>query len=148
MAVGAYNRGKAKIADGTIDWVSAGVVKVLLLDDDQSYVFDADHNVVDDLTPGTNECSGTGYARKTLSGRTATQDDTNDRSNNDATDMTVYSGADFGNVQAAVVYWEVTDDSDSILICYLDGSSGWPIATSGSDLTIQFSATGGVWVLA
>lgn len=142
MAVGFYNNGKENLCNGTIDWDDAGAtVQLLLLDDAGSYTFDADHNVVNDLTPGSNESSGTGYARKTISGRSVTQDDTNDWAKCDATDPAVYTGADFGDVQAAVVFWFVTGDSDSILICYLDGAS-FPVTTNGGDLTIQFGANG------
>ena len=58
-----------------------------------------------------------------------------------ATDPTVYTGADFGVVQAAVVFWEVATDADHILMCYLDGAS-FPITTNGGDLTLQFDAVG------
>jgi hypothetical protein len=142
MAVGVYNRGKTKIADGTIDWDDgAATVQMLLIDNAGTYTFDADHDIVNDLTPGSNESSGTGYARKTLSGRAVTQDDTNDWAKCDATDPSVYTGADFGTIQAAVVYWFVTDDTDHILICYLDGPD-FPITTNGGDLTLQFNSDG------
>jgi hypothetical protein len=142
MAVGFYNNAKENLCNGTIDWDDGtATVTMLLLDDAGTYTFNADHNVVNDLTPGSNESSGTGYARKTISGRSVAQDDTNDRAQCDATDPAVFSGADFGDVQAAVVFWEVTTDADHILICYLDGAS-FPITTNGGDLTLQFHADG------
>jgi hypothetical protein len=142
MAVGFYNNGKEALCNGTLDWDDGGAtIQMLLLDDAGSYAFDADDNVVNDLTPGTNESSGTGYARKTISGRSVTQDDTNDWAKCDATDPATYTGADFGDVQAAVIYLFVTDDSDHILICYLDGPD-FPITTNGGDLTLQFNSDG------
>lgn len=142
MAVGFYNRGKFNILDGTIDWDDGGAtVTLLLIDDAGAYSFNPDDDVVADLTPGSNESTGTGYARKTITGRSASQNDTADRAEADATDPTVYTGADFGVVQAAVVFWEVATDADHILICYLDGAS-FPITTNGGDLTLQFDAVG------
>lgn len=140
MAVGFYNNAKENLGNGTIDW-TAGTIVLMLIDDAGAYTFNPDDNIVDDLTPGSNESSGTGYARKDLSGRTVVQNDTNDNAEYNATDPSVYTGADFGVIQAAVVYWEVATDADHILICYLDGAS-FPITTNGGDLTLQFDAVG------
>ncbi len=140
MAANMYNRGIYDLMQGSL-W-SAGDYRLLLLNNGQAYSFNADHDYVNDLkTPTDYECSGTGYARKTLAGETAILDDTNDQVKCDATDPSVYSGANFGTVQAAVVFRQVTNDTDSPLICYLDGPS-FPVTTNGGDLTIQFHADG------
>ena len=78
MAVGFYNNGKENLCNGTVDWDTGGTVTLLLIDNAGSYVFNPDDNVVADLTPGTNESTGTGYARKAVGTRTVTQNDTND----------------------------------------------------------------------
>lgn len=140
MAANMYNQGIQDLLKGAL-WEGGGDYRLLLLDNAGTYTFDPDHDFVAGLTPGSNECTGTGYARKTLSGMVATLDDTGDQVKCDATDPSVYSGADFGTVQAAVVYRFVTNDADSPLICYLDGAS-FPVTTNGGDLTIQFHADG------
>ncbi len=140
MAANMYNRGIQDLLKGAL-WEGGGDYRLLLLNNAGSYSFNADHDFVSDLTPGTNECTGTGYARKTLAGMVATLDDTNDQVKCDATDPSVYSGANFGVVQAAVVFRFVTNDAASPLLAYLDGAS-FPVTTNGGDLTIQFHADG------
>lgn len=136
MADAAYNRGKFLIASGSLDWVNDDI-QVLLLDDAGTYVFSADHNFVADL--GANESTGTGYVRKALASKTATEDDTNDRASLDAADV-VWAGLDAGTVQAAVVFRQVTTDSDSEVLFYMD--SGFPFTSNGGDLTWQINAAG------
>lgn len=138
-AVGFYNEGKGDL--GTATWVAGGDYRLLLIDNAGTYTFNADHDFVAGLTPGSNESTGTGYARKTLTGFAVTVDDANDWAEYDATDPTIYSGADFGVIQAAVVFRFVTNDAASPLICYLDGT-GFPITTNSGDLTLQFHADG------
>ena len=139
MAVGFYNEGKGDL--GIATWESGGDYRLLLIDDAGTYTFNADHDFVAGLTPGSNESTGTGYARKTLGTFAVTVDDANDWAEYDAADPSIYSGADFGVIQAAVVYRFVTSDALSPLICYLDGT-GFPITTNSGDLTLQFHADG------
>lgn len=138
-AVGMYNKGKADL--GSTLWVGSGDYRLLLIDDAGAYSFNADDDFVADTTPGSNESAGTGYARKTLGSFTAAEDDANDWAEYNAADPAIYSGADFGVIQAAVVFRFVTNDADSVLFCYLDGT-GFPITTNSGDLTLQFHADG------
>lgn len=141
MANAWYNRGKYILSNSSMDFVN-DTIKVLLLDNAQSYVFDPSHNFVADLTPGTNELtnnSGTGYERKTLATKAVNEDDVNDQAEMDCADID-YTSIDAGEIQAAVVYKEVTNDSDSPVIAYID--SGFPKQTNGGDLTLTINSEG------
>jgi len=130
MASAVYNKGKQVSFDWATDTIKAFLVSA-------SYTFNADHDFVDDAD--TNELSGTGYVRKTLASKTLTVDDTADEVRWDAADIT-WTGADFGTVNAMVIYKEVVDDTDSELIAYVELSS--PAVTNGGDFTFQFGADG------
>lgn len=132
MASGVYN--KTKQGGEAFTW-SSSTIKMLLVS--SSYTFNPDHDFVDDVD--ANELSGTGYVRKTLASKTVTVDDTNDEVRYDAADP-VYTGADFGTVAAGIVYVEVTNDTDSIPLAYVELTS--PAVTNGGDFTFQFGSDG------
>ena len=104
------------------------------------YTANKDHDIVNDTTPGSNELNGTGYTRKTLSTVAVAKDDTNDRVTFDADDIT-WSAINAGTAAACVIYIEVTDDTDSILLAHID-DGGFPIVTSGADMTISWDSAG------
>ena len=137
MANTVYNIAKKKAIDGQFDWASLDV-RVLLIK--STYAVDPDHQFVSDLTPGTNELSGTGYTRKTMANEATSQDDAGDRADGDGDDL-VWSGINAGTAQAAVLFVQVTNDTDSWLIGYVD-TGGFPIATNGADLQITWNAEG------
>ena len=120
MAHWLTNKGKLELMQGAWDDAAAGDIKVLLLTgaaapaaiDTAAEV--ADVNFVTDLLnlTGVDECTGTGYARKVLTRSNATEDDTNDRVNLDAADVT-YTGADFGTAYAAVFFRDTGSDATS-----------------------------------
>ena len=143
MASALYNRGLKSILNGDVT-LGTETIKALLVD--SGYVLDVDHNVVNDLTPGTNELSGTGYVRKTLTSVTITQDDTNDRATLDAADIT-WSSINAGTADAMVLYitQNSDNDADNILLAYID-SGGFPSLTDGGDLTVQFNTAGILYI--
>ena len=57
--------------------LGADTIKVLLVKN--TYGFAATQNIVNDITPATHEVTGGGYARQTLTTKTVTEDDTNNR---------------------------------------------------------------------
>jgi hypothetical protein len=122
------------------DWASASI-EVLLLDNADSPTFDATHTYVADVlsATGNSESSGTGYSRKSVPSRTVTRDDANNRAELDHGDIT-YSGADFGEIGAAVYYRLVTDDTDSPVWFYK--TSGFPAQTNGADFTLSTGSAG------
>jgi len=143
-----YNRGKKQDLSGEID-LTNDTIKVMLVG--TGYTFNADHATVDDGSandPQSHELSGTGYAggysgsgRKTLASKAFAQDDANDRGEFDAADLT-WAGINAGTAKAAIVFKNgAADDTTSQLIAYID-TGGFPIATNGGDLTIQWNAEG------
>jgi hypothetical protein len=140
MASAWFNRGKARVLDGTIDLLN-DTIKVLLVS--SAYAFDADHNFASQLTEiagvsGYTEGFG-GAGRKTLANKSVTEDDGNDRAYLDADDVA------FGALQAgdtiggAVLVKEATSDADSQIIAFLDLTN---TATNGAAFTIVWSANG------
>lgn len=137
MANVVYNTAKERLMKATFNWETVDL-RVLLITN--GYTVDADDIFVDALTPGSNELSGTGYARLVLASKAVTKDDTNDRAEGDAADV-LWTGIDAGTAQAAILFVQVTNDADSWLVCYID-TGGFPITTNGGDLTIQWNAEG------
>lgn len=138
MASAWFNKGMFEILSGATDLDGAQVLKVLLLQ--SSYAFDAADNVVNDLTPGTNEVTGGSYARQTLATKTVTEDDAGGRAFFDAADA-VFSAvpAQVSTINAAVTYREITNDTDSVVLFYNDFTA---INGNGSDITVQWNANG------
>ena len=138
MANALYNIACKKAVDAGLNLSSADV-RVLLLK--SSYTYDSDDQFVDDLTPGSNEITVSGYSRQALGSQTTTQDNTNNRAEADAADPVFSALASGETIAAAVYYVFVSDDTDSWLIGYVD-TGGFPIATNGGDVTIQHNAEG------
>jgi len=100
-----------------------------------------DTDFIDQL--GTlDEHDGANYARKELANEAVAVDDANNRGEFDADDVT-WTALGVGTRQAvgAVVYKHVNDDTDSVLIAYID-TGGFPFDASGGDVTIQWNAEG------
>lgn len=133
MASGVYNRFKVNLANKIVDW-EADTIKVMLLDN--SHAFDADDDVIGDVS--ANEISGTGYTTggATLASASVTQDDTNDLAKLDAND-TAWGSASFTAYHA--VLWDDTVATDD-LVCSID-FGGAQTVTSGT-FTIQWNASG------
>ena len=105
-----YNVGARELGSGGDTNWEQDTIKVLLLDD--TYTFDASHEFVNDLT---GELTGTGYERKTLSGKSATL------SGNEY----LYDAADIewddldpneDGIKHIVFFREGADDTDSVLL--------------------------------
>lgn len=137
MANVTYNTFKKRLIDGGITWSSADIRLLLITN---GYTVDADDVFVNDLTPVSNELSGTGYTRKTLVSKSTSQDDVNNRAEGTA-DNVSFTGINAGTAAACVLFVQVTNDTDSWLICFID-TGGFPVTTNGGDLTIQWNAEG------
>lgn len=148
MASIGYNTAAKEILDGTID-LSADTLKIMLVT--SSYVANKDDDVVDAggaNDPIDHEISVTGYTggfggagRKTLANKSFTVDDTDDEGVFDNTvDLTWTALGAGATIAAAILIKEVTDDTDTRLIAYLELAS--PIATNGSDFTLSFNSEG------
>jgi len=128
-----YNPGLLKLLDGTIDFEN-DTINVLLVDDNHS--FTKSHEFVSDIV--ANEASGTGYSRKTLTNASISLDTGNDRVEFDADDIS-YTGLDAGTIASAILFKQVTNDSDSPLIADVDFTD---LVTNGSDVDLQVNAEG------
>lgn len=140
MANGVYTAGIRYLIDNGWDTSDA---RVLLLDDAGTYTFDKDHDFLTDLTLGSNELSTTNYVRKALASEAESTNDTADEVRLDATDVTwtALGPASAGpTIQAAIVYFFVSADADSVPFLYLD--DGMPRAVNGGDVTIQWNSEG------
>ncbi len=136
MAYGrCYNRYKYLCMTGGVN-LTSGTVKVMLMK--TTYTFNPDHNVVADIS--SHEVSGTNYARQTVSGKTVTQDNTNDRAvyTNDAV---VFNNITVGTFNGAVLYVHVTNDNDSPLIAYYNFDTQ---TASASNVTLTPSVNEGM----
>lgn len=135
MASKAYNKGIFKIHDSTINLASDTIVCLLLND---SYVHDPAHDFISDVS--ANEIGVSGYSRQTLSNKTLTEDDTNDRAVFDNTaDITFSSLASGETIGWAVIARNTGNDATSELICALDVTD---TPTNGGDIVIAFHADG------
>lgn len=143
MANFVYNNVAGKIVDQSINLLT-DILKVMLVT--SAYVPDRDHDFVSsaaaaELATTTNYVPGFGGAgRKLLAGRTVTVDDPNDRSELDCNDFlwTALGGASNQTIAAFIVIKEITNDAASLLIAYVDTSTGTPslpFTTNGSDFT-------------
>ena len=140
-----YNHFKAVEANGTLDLLT-DTLKVMLVG--STYTANADHDYVNP-SAYQMELGGTGYTggylgsgRKTLSSKTVTEDDTNDRGTFTAAPVT-WTAINAGTAAAAIIIREraATGDTMSELIAYID-TGGFPVVTNGGDFTVQWSANG------
>lgn len=138
-----FNRAKAALggltADSTaqISW-NADTIKAMLVT--SAYTPNADDDFAD--TPAASEISVTNYApgfagagRKTLASKTVTVNDTNDRGDFGAANLTWTALGSGATIAGVVIYKHLTSDALSPLICYLDVTD---TATNGGDITISF----------
>lgn len=126
------------------------VIGTLLGSDDTAYTFSAtDGDYVGDIfDAGTTatEFSGTGYTRADgdHSSKTITEDNTNNRAEYDAADVT-FAGLDGDAIQFALVAKQVgadwTTPADDPLLAYIT-SSDFPLTTNGGDVTISWASEG------
>lgn len=125
----AYNR--AKKQDGSFDWDDgAQTFRVLLVT--SSYTPNLDHDFVSDVV--ANEATGTGYVRKDVTGRAVVLDDTNDRADHDASNITWTALT--STFRYAVLFRLVTVDGDSPVLHYFDLGAQ---SLTAQDFTIKWN---------
>ena len=131
-----YNPGLLKLLDGTIDFEN-DTIKLLLVDTNHSFT-KSDEFVSDIVANEATNSSGSGYERKTLANASIALDAGNDRVEFDADDIS-YTAIDAGTIASAIIYKEVTNDSDSPLIADIDFTD---LVTNGSDVDLQVNSEG------
>lgn len=137
MASVLYNNYREELANGNIDFTN-DTIKIMLVT--TTYTVDIDtHAFRSDVT---GEASGSGYTSggTTLSSVTVTQDNTNNRANIDAADVT-FSAITVTNVDGAIVYKSTGAAATDILIAYIDFTEGAQTINSG-DFAITFDSSG------
>lgn len=141
MAQNMYNKGMTVLLDGTCPFLTS-TMKLIAVK--SSYVFNKDHDFVDDLieisgvSGYTNGYGGAG--RKTLASKTITTDNAGDSAVIDAADVAfgaLGAGDTIGGF--AVIYETGGSDATAIPIMFFDVTD---IPTNGSTITAQFDAAG------
>jgi len=156
---GTPNRTLAELFRGNIS-LDTDTIRVALFDNSVAYTFDPDtHNFVSDILDGgvtAQELSGTaGYTgtadRQTLTTVTVTADNVDDEGVFDAIDVTWSGVTSTQDIQGWLVYKQVgvddtTPGDDPVIIVVDDdmvsAPSNLPLATNGSDITIQWATEG------
>lgn len=140
-----YNKFKASLLNAGVVLLT-DTIKVALVT--ASYTADPDHTFFNSgagaANPSANEVSGTGYtapgSRKTLASKTVSQNDTSDRGEFDAADVS-WTAVNGFTAAAAIVYKDTGNDATSPLIAHIN-TGGFPKTVNGSDLLIQWAASG------
>jgi hypothetical protein len=133
MASAVYNNAKELFANGGLDW-NTDDMRCLLVTSSYSPNIDT-HVFVSDVT---NELSGGGYVRKTLTGETVTQNNTDDRADLSADNVTWTAlGAAAGTPAKAIIFKFVSVDGDSPIVGHVDLTS--PPTPNGGDYTVKWN---------
>jgi len=134
MASLVFNIAKSGLMDGTIDLNSHDIRCALLMTNTTADT-DTDVDTVSAITT-LDECNSSGYARVALTGEAVNTDDTNDRAEFDANDVsfTGLGGNASRDIQGVLVYKHVTDDTDSIPICFVDFTADIPSTATQIDI--------------
>jgi hypothetical protein len=131
---GTYNRGKALLANGGVDWDSTDIRALLVT---ATYTFNADHNFLTDIT---NELTGGTYVRKATT-RTVVENDTNDRAELTVANILWSALTATGTPAALIIYKYNAADGSAELLSYHDFTA---TPTNGGDFTVQFSGTNAI----
>jgi len=137
-----YNRAKAGFIDGTEDWDGL-TYKVTLVSN--SYAHDPAHDFLSVLSghelTGSNHTAGFGGTiRKTLTGTTVVQNNTDNRSECHAANVT-WTAIAAGVLAGAVVVREISDDDDSVLVAFLSAAGG-SFSTVGTNVAVSWHSAG------
>lgn len=140
MADFCYTRAKRDIALGDIHF-DTDDMRVLLVMTNTTTDTEEDKTFIDQFTT-LDEFDGAGYSRGALGNEAVNEDTTNDRAEFDADNLTFSSiSAGTRNIQAAVVYKHVSNDTDSVPVLFID-SGGFPFTANGGDLVLSWNAEG------
>ena len=130
MASQCFNKGITKIGDGTIVYTSA-TIKAMLVN--SAYAHNPDNNFVSAIV--ANEITVGGYARQTLASKSVAQDDTNNRVNYAAANVTFSALVAGQTIGGVVILRDTGADATSELIAFGDTAD---TATNGNDVIIAW----------
>ena len=131
-----YNNALFQAFKQTLDLENDNL-EVLLVD--TNYTFDPTHINVSQITNEVTNNVGTGYARKTVANFSITKDDVNDKVTFDCDNVNYTAINTVEDLRAKILYKKVTNDADSVLIGYFQGTV---LPTNGSDLQVVIDAQG------
>lgn len=137
MADVAFSEALAEILRADIDFVSDDIRVALLM---TNAVVQTGAATVSAITT-LDEMDGSAYVRKALANQAVTADDTNNRGEFDADDVTWTTlGAGTRSIRYVLYYLHVTNDADSIPIYAKQLASDF--TADGTDLILNFDAEG------
>jgi len=137
-----YNRGLFEIISAQTIWSGSSTdLRVILVDN--NYSFNRDQNFVSELGAGAEITGSTGYTRQTLTGRTVSEDDANDRIVMLASDTAFGALTTGDTIGGAVIYrHSASNDAVNPLIGFINLVD---TPTNGSTFTINWHDTDGVF---
>ena len=135
MASVVYNNAKKRLLDGSIDLDTHDIRVALLMTNTTADTEVDGINFISNFTT-LDECNAGGYARVALTGEVVNTDDANDRAEFDANDVsfTGLAGNASRAIQGALIYKHVTNDADSIPICFVDFTADIPATATQIDV--------------
>ncbi|MDY7101003.1 MAG: hypothetical protein S0880_07430 [Actinomycetota bacterium] len=137
MASTLTNEALYRMALGELDWEDDTIV-LLLLDTASADVDTAAWSEV-----SADECSGTGYAAKTLANVSVTKDDAGNRVVVDADDPSTYASADFGTIAQGVIIRQAGGSpAGTDFVLAVMGSDDFSLTTNTGDVDLAFAAGG------
>lgn len=143
MANFVYNEAKRMLAAGELDWDSNDI-RVMLVMTNTTADTEDDINTISGFTT-LDECNAVPYARQAIANELIREDPTNNRAELDGDDVTFSAlgstTPSVRSIQGAIVYKHVGADSANVPIAFFD-TGGFPFATNGGDVTIQFDVEG------
>lgn len=139
-----YNYAKQKLWSGQID-LDTDDIRMLLVMTSNTADTEDDVQFIDKFTL-LDEFNGAGYARQALANEAVNADAGNSRAEFDADDV-AFGALSNGtrSLQGAVIFKFVTNDTDSIPICYLANAAIGNFNPGGSTITFKWSAEGIMW---
>lgn len=138
MASNVKNIAKGRTWSGDLD-LNSDDLRLLLLMTNTTADTDVDADNTGDYT--LDEMDGANYARQALGNEAVNVDDSNDRAEFDAEDVSIASlGNGTRQMQGALIHEHITNDAGSFPFVYVEFSS--TINPGGSTFSIQWSAEG------
>ena len=142
VTITAYNDGKMKLLDGSID-LDTDTIKVSLHTSAYSPDIDA-HTFFSVMSNELSSSGGYTAGGDALASKSVNADDTNDRAVFDAADLTWSALTPSSAFRYGVIYKDTGTAATSPLIAYIDFDANQDPA--GSDFTIQWHADGILYI--
>ena len=138
----AYTRFTQDLGRGLVNLQEAGAdIRVILVMSNTTADTERDVATISAFAT-LDEYDGANYVRKALALQTFDEDQPNDRSEFDASDIQ-WAALGVGTRQAVgmIVFRFVTNDTDSVPICYID-TGGFPFDGNGGNIDVAWNAQG------